>query len=110
MFNKLINYILKPELYAPITKNYQNLWDDEHISKGMLESHLDPINNGATNNHDFVAKSVDWIVEIATPPQYVKLLDLGSGAGIYAEKFAQSGYQVTGIDFSERSVAYAKEG
>ena len=37
MLNKLINCIQKPELYAPITKTYQNLWDDEHISKGMLE-------------------------------------------------------------------------
>ena len=39
MFNKLSDYVIKPELYAPSTGKF---WDDEHISKGMLEAHLNP--------------------------------------------------------------------
>ena len=39
MFNELKKYSIKPELYAPSTDKF---WDDEHISKGMLEAHLNP--------------------------------------------------------------------
>ena len=100
----------KPELYAlNATSLYRALWDDEHISKGMLESHLNPDEDGATNNHAFVFKSAQWIANLAPPPQFEKLLDLGCGPGIYAERFAKEGYSVTGVDYSKRSIGYAKE-
>lgn len=38
-----------------------------------------------------------------------KLLDLGCGPGLYAELFDDRGFQVTGLDFSRRSVQYARE-
>ena len=38
---------------------------------------------------------------------YPQLFDIGCGPGIYAERFCKQGCQVTGIDFSERSVNYA---
>ncbi|GIO42705.1 class I SAM-dependent methyltransferase [Paenibacillus apis] len=106
MFSKLNNFLIKPRLYTPSTGAF---WDDEHISKGMLEAHLNPDWNAATRKHDFVDKSVNWIASIAQPAQYQKLLDLGCGPGIYAERFHKAGYQVTGIDFSKRSIDYAKE-
>jgi len=37
------------------------------------------------------------------------LLDIGCGPGLYAERFSSAGYSVTGVDFSKRSIAYAKE-
>ncbi|MCK8489179.1 class I SAM-dependent methyltransferase [Paenibacillus sp. MBLB2552] len=106
MFNVLRNYLIKPELYAPSTGSF---WDDEHISKGMLEAHLNPDWEAATRKHDFVEKSVHWIASIAQPAQYPQLLDLGCGPGIYAEHFRKAGYAVTGVDFSKRSIEYAKE-
>lgn len=109
MITNLIPFLNKPNLDSITSSLYCTLWDDEHISKGMLESHLDPDNDGATSNHKFVAKSVQWIAEIAPPKQYAKLLDLGCGPGIYAEQFAKAGYSVTGVDFSKRSIRYAKE-
>ena len=110
MFTKLMALLKKPELNAPSTNNlYHALWDDEHISKGMLEAHLNPDWDAATRNHAFLDKSVNWIAEIAPPPQYAKLLDLGCGPGLYAERFARAGYSVTGVDFSKRSIGYAKE-
>ena len=37
------------------------------------------------------------------------LLDLEvCGPGLYSELFAESGYQVTGVDFSKRSIDYAQ--
>ena len=110
MYKELMALMKKPELNAPstIVSNYA-LWADEHISKGMLKSHLSPDEEGATSKHEFVSKSVQWITEIAPPTQYAKLLDLGCGPGVYAERFANAGYSVTGVDFSQRSIAYAKE-
>jgi len=106
VFSELKKYAIKPALYAPGT---DNLWDDEHISKGLLEAHLDPNRDAATRKHEFVDKSVSWIGKIAPPSQYKFLLDLGCGPGLYAERFSRAGYHVTGIDFSKRSIEYARK-
>ena len=106
MFNELKKYTTKPKLYAPSTNKF---WDDEHISKGMLAAHLNPNWNAATRKPEFLDKSVNWISEIAPSSQYKLLLDLGCGPGLYAERFNSAGYSVTGVDFSKRSIAYAKE-
>jgi len=98
--------MIKPELYAPGASAF---WDDEHISKGMLEAHLNPNLEAASRKHEFIDESVKWIESIAPSSQYRELLDLGCGPGLYAERFSNIGYSVTGIDFSKRSIAYAKE-
>lgn len=109
MNKNLINYLNnnnnKPELF---TKNTLKFWDDEHISKGMLEAHLNPDWDAATRKHEFITRSVEWITELAAPGKYPDLLDLGCGPGLYDEKFYKKGYHVTGVDFSQRSVKYAK--
>ncbi|GLC31778.1 class I SAM-dependent methyltransferase [Clostridium omnivorum] len=106
MFNELKKYTTKPKLYAPSTNKF---WDDEHISKGMLEAHLNPNWDAATRKPGFLDKSVNWISKIAPSSQYKLLLDLGCGPGLYAERFNSYGYSVTGVDFSKRSIEYAKE-
>ncbi len=106
MFNELKKYITKPQLYTPSTNKF---WDDEHISKGMLEAHLNPDLEAASRKHEFLDKSVNWISKIAPSSQYKLLLDLGCGPGLYAERFKNAGYCVTGMDFSKRSIEYAKE-
>jgi len=106
MFNNLMKHTEKPALYAPSSNS---LWNDNHISKGMLEAHLHPNWDAASRNHKFIDESVKWISGIAPPKDFKNLLDLGCGPGLYAERFAKAGYAVTGIDFSERSIAYAKE-
>ena len=110
MLSKLIALLHRPDLNALETNNScHSLWDDEHISKGMLEAHLNPDWDAATRSHAFVDQSVHWIAKFAPPPQYPKLLDLGCGPGLYAERFTKAGYAVTGLDFSRRSIAYARE-
>ena len=73
----------------------------------MLKAHLNPEFNGASRKLDFINKSADWITRIVRPSEFNELLDIGCGPGIYAERFAQFGYSVTGIDFSKRSINYA---
>ncbi len=105
MLKRLFTFMQRPELYQSGTSKF---WDDEYISKKMLESHLDPEWDAATRSHKFVDKSVNWIVSILPPERYPKLIDLGCGPGIYAEKFYEKSYRVTGVDISERSINYAK--
>ena len=110
MSANLLAALRKPDLDAPGADNWARaLWDDEHISKGMLEAHLDPAMDAASRSPAFLDQSVRWIAALAPPPQFPRLLDLGCGPGLYAERFAKAGYSVTGVDFSRRSIAYAQE-
>lgn len=86
-----------------------NIWLDSYVAKQMLAAHLNEQADGATRNKAFVEKSVAWLTKEFPPEDYPQVLDLGCGPGIYAEKFAQAGYRVTGIDFSENSLAYARQ-
>ena len=106
MWNDLSTYLARPTLYAP---GSENLWDDAHISKGMLQAHLSPDTDAASRPFAFIDRSVEWIHTIAPASTYRNLLDLGCGPGLYAERFAKLHYRVTGVDFSKRSIAYAKE-
>ena len=93
-----------PKLYAASTAPF---WDDEHISKHMLEAHLNPNHDAASRKPDFMQKSADWIAMYCNA-NGKKLLDLGCGAGIYTELFHERGFCVTGVDFSKRSIGYAR--
>lgn len=106
MFKELSAVLKKPGLYE---KSPVPFWDDEYISRQMLKAHLDPHSQGASRKLPFIDRSAAWIREIAPPSKYRNLLDLGCGPGIYAEKFAAMGYQVTGIDLSRRSIRHAVE-
>lgn len=105
MVHELAQYMQRPPVYAPGTAA---LWDDEHISKGMLAAHLNPTLDSATRPIDFVGRSVKWISAVAPARAYPRLLDLGCGPGIYAELFDGAGYRVTGVDLSARSIDHAR--
>ncbi|MEA5084604.1 MAG: class I SAM-dependent methyltransferase [Lachnospiraceae bacterium] len=107
MCNKLLDYLKsKPE---PYKADSEMLWNDEHISKGMLEAHLNPDIDSASRKHEFISESVKWISSLCNTTNHKKLLDLGCGPGIYADKFYDMGFKVTGMDFSQRSIEFAKK-
>ena len=105
-FKLLYKFSQKPALFE---KSTASLWDDEHISKGMLEAHLDPDIEAASRKHSFIENSVDWIIKFTGIKNEDEILDLGCGPGLYAEKFSKQGFKITGIDFSRRSIEYAKQ-
>jgi SAM-dependent methyltransferase len=72
----------------------------------MLDAHLNPDIDAASRNHDFIDYSVKWLSSFI--PTDKKILDLGCGPGLYAKQLADAGYDVTGIDFSKRSIEYAR--
>lgn len=107
IYKKLLEFLKnKPPEYAESTARF---WEDEHISKFMLEAHLNPDIGAASRQHAFISASARWIGDVVGDARPLSLLDLGCGAGLYAQAFAAMGLWVTGIDFAKRSIDYAKE-
>ena len=86
-----------------------NFWNDPHISKGMLEAHLDPSHDAASYRHETIEKSVDWITAQFNLTEDTSICDFGCGPGMWTTRFADRGANVTGVDVSERSLRYARE-
>ena len=105
---KLLELSKKPEIF---TRSDQKFWDDRHISKQMLNAHLDPDCDAASRSFETISSSVNWLVEeiLPDPAHGTGVLDLGCGPGLYAAELARAGYRVTGIDYSRRSIDYARE-
>jgi SAM-dependent methyltransferase len=103
MFKDLVQQARKPVLF---TKGTANFWDDPHISKYMLEAHLDPTWDAASRKPETIDRTVEWLTNYL--PSQAAILDLGCGPGLYAERLARLGHRVTGVDFSRRSIEYAR--
>ena len=84
------------------------MWDDDHISRHLLTMHLDGENDVASRNKATIRNTVAWIESQFNGSQN-NILDLGCGPGLYCELLAEHGNNVVGVDYSKRSIAYAKE-
>jgi len=87
----------------------KRLWNDPHISKKMLEYHLNESADLSSKNMEFVKKSVEWIADKFGVKKRTEICDFGCGPGLYTSRLAKLGASVTGIDFSKRSIQFAKE-
>ncbi len=61
----------------------------------------------ASRTYDTIEKSVQWLSTVIKSNG--KILDLGCGSGLYSTRLSDLGYDVTGIDYSKRSITYAKK-
>jgi cyclopropane fatty-acyl-phospholipid synthase-like methyltransferase len=84
------------------------LWANEHTSKQMLEYHLNEAIDVSSRNKRFIERSAEWIVSHFGVDDKTAIADFGCGPGLYTTRLAEQGATVTGIDFSENSVKYAK--
>jgi SAM-dependent methyltransferase len=85
------------------------LWTDEHTSAQMLAFHLKEDVDLSSRKMAFIDKSVDWLVSHLGIANGVSVADFGCGPGLYTSRLAKRGADVTGIDFSARSIEYAKQ-
>lgn len=106
MFNKLAEINSRPEPFEFYTA--EELWNDEYTSKKMLEFHLNESVDLSSRNRDFIARSAKWIVSYFGVGSNFKIADFGCGPGLYTTLFAENHADVTGIDFSKRSIVYAE--
>ncbi len=96
---------VKPE---PFTPGEELFWDDEHISEQMLAAHLNPSNDLASRRPETIDRVVSWLIDTLNLQPGSAVLDLGCGPGLYASRLAQRGMCVIGVDYSHRSIEYAK--
>ena len=91
----------------PYVMGTDTMWTDQHISKKLLDLHLNPGIGIASRTFEAIDDTVDMIDETIKPGS--KILDLGCGPGLYAERLAKKGHYVTGVDFSKHSIDYARK-
>jgi len=107
MFEKLDKINKRPQPFEVYTA--EHLWNDKYISKKMLEYHLNENIDPASRKKSFLNRSADWIISRFNIGTETKICDFGCGPGLYTTQFAEKGANVTGIDFSEISIQYAKK-
>lgn len=106
LFSHLETINQLPEPFACDTA--ADLWTDEHISKRMLAYHLDPDIDVSSRRAEFIDRAVTWIGAHFDLGAGSRVADFGCGPGLYANRLAKLGACVTGIDFSQRSIEYAR--
>lgn len=84
-------------------------WNDPDFSRRMLKEHLSQAHDAASRRFAIIDGHVEWIHTSLLSGEPSRILDLGCGPGLYANRLARLGHQCTGIDFSPASVAYARE-
>ncbi|CAG0934089.1 hypothetical protein TFLX_03336 [Thermoflexales bacterium] len=107
MFAELESINERPKPFEFYTAS--ELWTDEHTSAQMLAFHLNETVDISSRNKQFIQRSVDWIVSRFHVGQDTQIADFGCGPGLYAMRLAKHQAQVTGLDFSKRSIEYARE-
>jgi len=107
MFHDLAQINTRPRPFEFYTAD--DLWTDEHTSEQMLACHLNEEVDLSSRNKAFIDRSVAWIVsEFHIGPE-TAIADFGCGPGLYATPLARTGAEVVGIDFSSRSLQYARQ-
>jgi len=101
---KLVNELKDVKPYAD---GSHTMWTDPYISQQLLAVHLDPANAAASRTPQAIEDTVACIHRRINPGS--RILDLGCGPGLYAERLSALGHHVTGVDFSENSIEYARE-
>jgi 2-polyprenyl-3-methyl-5-hydroxy-6-metoxy-1,4-benzoquinol methylase len=107
MFEELERINIRPEPFEFDTA--RELWTDEHTSKQMLSFHLNGEIDVASRNTTFIDKSVEWISSRFNIGDGTRIADFGCGPGLYTTRLARKQAKVTGIDFSAKSLQYAKD-
>jgi 2-polyprenyl-3-methyl-5-hydroxy-6-metoxy-1,4-benzoquinol methylase len=107
MFKELKEINSRPAPFQFYTAD--ELWTNEHTAKQMLEYHLNESIDASSRNKSFIKRSVEWIVSHFEVDDNTEIADFGCGPGLYTTMLAERGATVTGIDFSENSLKYAKQ-
>lgn len=106
LFRRLEEINRRPACFARYTA--ADLWTDEYTSARMLSFHLDGAVDISSRKTVFIERSVAWMIARFGLGAGKAVADFGCGPGLYTTRLAASGAAVTGIDFSRRSIEYAR--
>jgi SAM-dependent methyltransferase len=107
LFTDLQAINARPAVFSHMT--VAELWTDPHISERMLRYHLDGSVAISSDTTQFIDAATDWMTATFRLGPGMRVLDLGCGPGLYTSRLAGTGADITGVDFSSRSIAYARE-
>lgn len=96
----------KPRPFSIYTAS--ELWTDEHTSEQMLAFHLNGEIDVSSRRTSSIDNSVRWMKEHFELSGSSRVIDFGCGPGLYTSRFARLGTEVHGIDFSSRSIEFAR--
>lgn len=107
MFEELEKINNRPKAFEFYTAS--DLWTDEYTSEQMLRFHLNGDIDVSSRKAKFINRSVEWLSSHFNVGAGIKIADFGCGPGLYTTKLAQRQAEVIGIDFSKRSIQYARD-
>ncbi|MFC2157351.1 SAM-dependent methyltransferase [Acidobacteriota bacterium] len=107
MFEELERINTRPLPFEFYTAS--DLWTDEFTSKQMLAFHLNEEIDVSSRKTEFIDRSVEWMASHFNISPGMKIADFGCGPGLYTTRLARKQADVTGIDFSKRSIRHAEE-
>jgi SAM-dependent methyltransferase len=93
---------------SPWTPGATIPWSEPGFSARMLSEHLSQAHDAASRRLPIIDQQVTWIHSAMLGNKTARVLDLGCGPGLYAERLARLGHSVRGIDFSPASIDYAR--
>jgi SAM-dependent methyltransferase len=82
-------------------------WGDPEFARRLLREHLDQSHDGASRRRTVIAEHVRRLKHLLPAPP-ARILDAGSGPGLYAVPLAALGYRVTGVDVSALALRHAR--
>lgn len=94
---------------APFQPSDAPFWDDPYISRQLLAAHLDPSHDAASRQPAEIDRTIAHLASAGLVGPGTRVLDLGCGPGLYAQRLAALGCAVTGVDLSAGSLAYARQ-
>jgi SAM-dependent methyltransferase len=105
MYELLQDISQRPEPFSRYTA--MELWTRPHLAQQMLQYHLNQETELASRRFETIDKIVSWIdTQLGLAGK--GLCDLGCGPGLYTQRFAARGADVSGVDFSAHSLEYAR--
>ena len=105
----LLELVRRAKALEPWAEGEKIPWHEPGFSRRMLEEHLSQQHGLASRRFDSIDRQVSWIDDEILSHRPSRVLDLGCGPGLYAERLSRLGHQCVGIDYSPASIEYARE-
>jgi len=106
MFRQLEAISAKPAVFSAYTA--EALWADAYRADQMLAFHLNEAIDVSSRKAAFIDRSSAWMIDRFDLGPGKAVCDFGCGPGLYTARLARSDAQITGLDFSENSLRYAR--